>query len=158
MDNDGLLLCDLQARTFELSLTKQKTSSAIFIRRFMNSDIVKIIDNRGILQTTIQPWDLIEMIDEEYGVSDYGTVKYSSNEMYWIGYIYRYYCFTYEKSSRQAYRIIKPKELRDLYLPYHTLDPLQAVDRILEAKGLLLDEEGELMRQYQIFKQIRNRQ
>ena len=123
----------------------------------MNSDIVKLIDNRGILQTTIQPLDMIEMIDEEYGVSDYGAVRYSANEMYWIGYIYRYYCFTYEKSSRQAYRIIKPKELRDLYLPYHTLDPLQAVDRIMEAKGLLLDEQGELMRQYQIFKQVRNR-
>ena len=36
-----------------------------------------------------------------------------------------------------------------------TLDPLQAVERIMEAEGLLLDEEGELQRQYQIFRQIR---
>lgn len=40
-------------------------------------------------------------------------------------------------------------------LPYHTLDPSQAIERILEAKGLLLDEEAELQRQYEIFKRIR---
>ena len=38
---------------------------------------------------------------------------------------------------------------------YHTLDPSQAIERILEAKGLLLDEEAELQRQYEIFKRIR---
>ncbi len=36
-----------------------------------------------------------------------------------------------------------------------TLDSLQAVERILEAEGLLLDEEGEQQRQYKIFRQIR---
>ena len=29
------------------------------------------------------------------------------------------------------------KELRDLYYPYHSLDPSQAIERILEAKGKL---------------------
>ena len=47
------------------------------------------------------------------------------------------------------------KELRELFLPYHTLDPSQAIERILEAKGLLLDEEAELQRQYEIFRKIR---
>ena len=40
-------------------------------------------------------------------------------------------------------------------MPYHTLDPSQAIERILEAKGLLLDEEAELQRQYEIFRKIR---
>lgn len=56
----------------------------------------------------------------------------------------------------QVYKIIKPKELRSLYLPYHTMDPAKAVDMILESKGLALDSDAEFERQYQIFKQIRN--
>jgi hypothetical protein len=38
---------------------------------------------------------------------------------------------------------------------FNTLDPSQAIERILEAKGLLLDEEAELQRQYEIFRKIR---
>ena len=40
-------------------------------------------------------------------------------------------------------------------MPYHTMDPAQAVERILEAKGMILDENRELERQYAIFKKVR---
>ena len=138
MDKDGLLLCDMQAKAFELSATAEDTSSEVFIRRFMNSDTAKQLDNMAVLQTNIQAADLLDLIDEEYGKSDYGSVKYTLNELYWIGYIYRYFAYTYDKTSVQVYRIVKPKELRGLFLPYHTMDPAQAIDRILEAKGLAL--------------------
>ena len=69
------------------------------------------------------------------------TVKYNLNELYWIGYLYRYFSYTYNMSSIQVYKIVKPKELRGLYLPYHTLDPSQAIERILGSKNLLLDEK-----------------
>ena len=59
-------------------------------------------------------------------------------------------------SSAKVYKIVKPKELRGLFLPYHTMDPAQAIERILEAKGLLTDENAELERQYEIFKRIRS--
>ena len=41
IDKDGLLLCDMQGKTFELSVTAQDNSSEIFIRRFMNSEVAK---------------------------------------------------------------------------------------------------------------------
>ena len=69
--------------------------------------------------------------------------------------VYRYFAFTYEMTSAQVYKIVKPKELRGLFLPYHTMDPAQAIERILEAKGMIVDEEAELRRQYEIFKRIR---
>jgi hypothetical protein len=75
--------------------------------------------------------------------------------MYWIGYLYRYYSYTYEKTSVQAYKTIKPKELRGLFLAYHTMDTAQAIDRILEAKGMTPDSVNEEKRQYEIFKRIR---
>lgn len=155
MDKDGMLLCELQAKTFELSLKLTETSSEIFIRRFMNSDVAKMLDNTSILETNLQPQDIIESIQEQYGVSHYGSVKYTENEMYWIGYLYRFFAYTYELQSRRVYKIVKSKELRGLFLPYHTLDPAQTVERILEAKGLCFDEESELRRQYEIYKRIR---
>lgn len=155
MDKDGMLLCELQAKTFELSLKLTETSSEIFIRRFMNSDVAKMLDNTSILETNLQPQDIIESIQEQYGVSHYGSVKYTENEMYWIGYLYRFFAYTYELQSRRVYKIVKSKELRGLFLPYHILDPAQAVERILEAKGLCFDEESELRRQYEIYKRIR---
>lgn len=152
---DGLLLCKLQAEAFEKSVHEMDTSSEIFIRRFMKSEIAKRFDNESVLESNIQGNDILELINEEYGISNYGSVKYTRNEIYWIGYIYRYFAFVYEMSSAQVYKIIKPKELRGLFLPYHTMDPAQAVERILEAKGMIVDEAVELKRQYEIFKRIR---
>lgn len=156
IDKNGLLLCDLQATAFECSVDKIESSSEIFIRRFMKSEIAKRFDNESVLETNIQANDILQLVDEEYGVSDYGSVKYTHNEMYWIGYIYRYFAVTYELTSPQVYKIVKPKELRGLFLPYHTMDPAQAIERILEAKEMLIDEDMELKRQYEIFKRIRN--
>ena len=145
----------LQAEVFENSIEKMDTSSEIFIRRFMKSEIAKRFDNESVLESNIQANDVLELINEEYGISNYGSVKYTRNEIYWIGYIYRYFAFTYEMTSAQVYKIVKPKELRGLFLPYHTMDPAQAIERILEAKGMIVDEEAELRRQYEIFKRIR---
>ena len=155
INRDGLLLCELQAKAFENSIDKMESSSEIFIRRFMKSKIAKRLDNQSILDSNIQANDILTLVDEEYGATDYGSVKYTHNEMYWIGYIYRYFSFTYDLSASQVYKIIKPKELRGLFLPYHTMDPSQAIERILEAKGMFIDEETELQRQYEIFKRIR---
>lgn len=157
IDKDGLLLCDMQGKAFEQSVTAQDSSSEIFIRRFMNSEVAKQLDNMAVLQSNIQAADILSLIDEEYGKSNYGSVKYTPNELYWIGYLYRYFAYTYDKTSVQVYKIVKPKELRGLFLPYHTMDPSQAIDRILEAKGLANDSVDEEKRQFQIFKRIREK-
>ena len=157
MNKDGLLLCDLQAKAFEIAVDFAQVSSEVFIRRFMNSNVAKAMDNESVLQTNIHEKDILNMIEEQYGKSEYGSVKYTHNEMFWIGYIYRYFCYTYEMTSIQVYKIVKPKELRGLFPAYHTMDSAQAIERILEAKGLLIDEETELKRQYEIFKKVRSK-
>ncbi len=157
MSKDGLLLCDLQAKTFERTVDLTTVSSEIFIRRFMNSKIAKAMDNESVLQTNMHEKDILFMIEEQYGKSQYGSVKYTHDEMFWIGYLYRYFSYAYELSSVQVYKIVKPKELRGLYLAYHTMDTSQAIERILEAKGLSLDDEAELKRQYDIYKRIRQK-
>lgn len=155
INKDGLLLCDLQAKTFESAVDLTSVSSEIFIRRFMNSKIAKAMDNESILQTNIHEKDILDMVEEQYGKLKYGSIKYTHNEMFWIGYLYRYFSYTYDLSSVQAYKIVKPRELRGLFLAYHTMDTSQAIERILEAKGLLFDEETEIRRQFEIFKKVR---
>ena len=158
-DTDGRLLCELQADTFELSVDMTSQSSEIFMRRFMHSQIVKSLDNTNILVTNLQPKDLLDIIEEQYGPTKYGSNKYSKNEMYWIGYLYRYLSYTRELSSTQVYRMIKPKTLKSMFLPYHSLDMAQAAERILESEDISFyapDDERELNRQYKIFRRIRS--
>ncbi|NLZ68639.1 MAG: antitoxin [Spirochaetales bacterium] len=121
----------------------------------MNSQIAIYMDSTDFLQMNLQAKDVIDRVEEEYGVSSYGSIKYSKNELYRIGYVYRFFSFTYELSTLQVYKLVKPKELRELFLPYHTMDPSQAIERILEAKGLFQNEEKELQRQFEIYKKIR---
>lgn len=124
----------------------------------MNSKTVKMIDNENILQMNMLLKDIVKQVQEEYKELNQGSVKYTKNEMYWIGYLYRYFSYTHELSSIRVYKIVKPKELRGLFLPYHTLSPEQAIERILEAKGILLNQDNanELNRHFKIYQKIRS--
>ena len=135
MDETGLKLCRAQAELFVSSLSLTDCSSAVFLRRFMNSSAAKRMDEGSFLYEASTNASIIAEIEEEFGKTDYGKIKYTENELYWMGYLYRYWCYTYEKTSKQVYRIIKPTELRELFFPYHSLDNAAAVERILEAKN-----------------------
>lgn len=142
MDQVGLLLCDVQGKIFEQSITSEECSSNIFIRRFMNSKFVSRMDNLTFINESVIIEEIFEELDIEYGKSSYGKIKFSMNEMYWIGYIYRYLSYIYHIDSKNADKIIKGNELRHLFFAYHSLDPMNAIDRILEAKSLVLDKES----------------
>ena len=94
------------------------------------------MDQDGFLYEACTSDGILQEIEEEFGATNYGREKYSTEELYWMGYLYRYWSYTYEKSSKQVYKLMKPKELRGLYYPYHSLDPAQAIERILESKNL----------------------
>lgn len=136
IDEIGLKLCKMQAKVFSASVKETNCSSLIFMRRFMNSGVAQRMDLGGFLFEACDVHQIIQEIETEFGESSYGKEKYSEAELYWIGYVYRYWSYTYQKTSKQIYKLIKPKELRGLYYPYHSLDPAQAIERILEAKDL----------------------
>lgn len=155
IDRDGLLLCDIQAEVFEESFDKTNCSSEVFIRRYMNSNIATELDSLAFLDDTKTKDNIFEEIEDEYGKSSYGRNKFNKNALYWIGYIYRYFSYTYELTSRQVYQLIKPKELNEVYLPYHTFDPKFAIERILEDKKISFKKEDIFKRNYEIFKKVR---
>ena len=155
IDHDGLLLCKIQGTIFENSLQKTSTSSEIFVRRFMLSNIAKEFDSKAYLDSSITKDEVFELIDDEYGESSYGKNKYSGEVLYWIGYLYRYFSYTYELTSKQVYRYVKPKELNGLYLVYHSFDCAQAIERILEAKNISFDADEQNKRLLKIIKDTR---
>ena len=151
-DENGLKLCRMQAELFVLSAAKLECSSPVFLRRFMLSKVAVRMDQNGFLYESCTEEDILQEIEEQFGSSNYGKEKYSTEELYWMGYLYRYWCYTYEKSSKQVYKLIKPKDLRQLYYPYHSLDPAQAIRRILEAKNVT--EEDMTQKGVQILRRI----
>lgn len=153
IDTDGLILCKIQGKIFEKSVNKVNSSSEIFIRRFMNSDIVTEMDSLAFLDGSLSDDGVIYEIEKEYGKTEYGKVKYNSEVMFWIGYLYRYFSYCYELSSKQVYKIVKPKELNQLYYVYHTFDCSQAIERILESKNISFDNPNE-----KILKLLRKRE
>ena len=152
-DEYGLKMCQYQGKLFSESLDKTKCSSPVFLRRFMYSKTAERMDRESFLFEAFPVADAIEEIEKEYGDSDYGKIRYDREELYWIGYVYRYWSYTRKMSSRAVYRQIKPEELRKLYFPYHSLDPAQAIERIMEAKGLT--EEDYVKRGVEILRRMR---
>lgn len=152
MDETGLRLCKMQGDVFVSSVNAMNCSSPVFLRRFMYSQVAQRMDTGGFLFEACDVSRIFEEINAEFGESSYGKEKYSEAEMYWIGYVYRYWAYTYQKTSRQIYKLMKPKEMRSLYFPYHSLDPSQAIERILEAKGV--NEENQTERGVRILRTL----
>jgi len=155
MDSYGLNLCKFQAELFEQSLAETECSSKIFIRRFMLSELAKRMDKEGFLFDAVTISDALHELEMQFGVSEYGQIRFGKEELYWMGYIYRYWSYISGKSSKQLYKIVKPEELRKLYFPYHSLDSEQAIERIKESKGII--EEDEIKRGVEILRRIRAR-
>ena len=154
IDEIGNKLCKAQAKIFEASLSETSCSSAVFLRRYMNSDFAGRMDEGSYLFESNSEKSAIDEIEQQFGKSEYGKIRYSENELYWMGYLYRYWCYTYKKSSKQVYKIIKPAELRELFFSYHTLDTAAAIERILEAKNRR--EEDMTKRGVEILRKIIN--
>ena len=160
MNYDALLVCKLQGMAFEASLDKLSWDSYTFIERYMFSEFTKEdMDTDRIMLINETENSMVDHIKEEYknkrrprGRSDF--TKYGREEMFWMGYIYRYMAYINQISSQQCFRIIKPNELRGLYLPYHSLDCENAINRILEEKGYDFTPEGLNRRAMEIYREI----
>ncbi len=139
IDHDGLMLCNMQGELFRKSADQVSCSSPIFIRRFMNSNVAERMDTASFLAESSSPESLFRELEEEYGESTYGTVRYAPDALFWMGYVYRYWAYTRNQSSSAIYRAIGARELSKLFAAYHTLDPGQAIERIMEAQGIEAD-------------------
>ena len=156
IDKEGKRLCDIQADLFEKSVSVLDMSSEVFVRRFMNSKIAIELDNKAFLDDSKTINNIFEELDLQYGKTTYGSLKYNKDIMYWVGYLYRYFCYTYNLSSKQAYKYLPLKYVASTFISYHSLDVSQAIERLLEARNISYKEEDILRKGVDILRVIRN--
>ena len=155
IDRDGRLLCELQGKIFEISADEYGTSSAVFVRRYMNSDYAAIMDRGGFIDRPTDAEEAFASLDAQYGLSTYGSETYTPDELFWIGYIYRYWAYVFEMSSKAVYRICNVSDMHSVYYAYHSMDPMAAVQRLMEAKGKPVDEEEQIEAAVKLLRMIR---
>lgn len=141
IDYDGLLMCRIQGKIFEKSLIYLNCSSPVFIKKYMYSDDARCMDVFNFLNTSKSDIQVLEDIKD----NEFGKIKYTKDELYWIGYLYRYFCYTYELSSKYVFRKINGTTLKDLYYTYHTLDPANAIERIIDDYSINIHDENSLL-------------
>ena len=139
LDYNEYSVCRLQGKLFEVSVKLTDSSSPVFIRRFMNSEIACSFDDKSILLSALDINNVIDLLEDEYGKTEYGSKKYSPDELYWIGYIYRVLCFYYDKTSKAIVKLFSPTNVVKYYNIYHTFDPEYAAERMMEEAGVVCD-------------------
>jgi len=135
-DLNGIRLAEYQGKLFEYSTINFAGSSSIFIRRFLHSNLLKILDQNesALLSTDIH--DGLLNIDEQFGKTDYGVKKYSKSTMFWLGYLYRYISYTRQIDTRLLFKIFDYHKIADLYYTYHTQDLEWCIANLLELYDL----------------------
>ena len=152
LDSMEIRLCKMQAKLFEESVSKTDYSSAIFIRRFMLSTVAKSFDNKTFLIQTISLDEVLELLDQEFGDSSYGRIKFSREVMFWIGYIYRCLAIRYNLSSKVIYHLFNTKEILKYYNIGHTFDIVDMAERMME--NINYKETSNQEKSYQAMKRL----
>lgn len=125
-------LCSVQGKMFELS-AKKNLSSKEFIDFYMQSKTAAFFD---------LPYDRTQWLGEENLLQDLldetsdlpAGNTFSTDALFWIGYIYRYWHYMTGQASKEISKICNAETMNVLYPAYHTLDCVMAVERILESK------------------------
>ncbi len=139
LDYEGMLLCSYQGKLFEKSYDLN-CSSAIFLRRFINSHLLDEIDLNTTINKTLDEDEGIASIISQFGPIDYGKNKYSKESLFWMGYIYRYISYTRDISTRTLFSLFHHELLNAIYYPYHSQDPEVVVQYLLKINGLQEDD------------------
>lgn len=135
MDSLQLKMCDIQGRLFELSAL-QGYDSERFVPLFMSSEVAKNLDSRyNRMQWAGEEYLLEEILAECQCKMDKGEGVYSSEVMYWIGYLYRYWHYYKGETSAKIYRQANVKTMKRNYMMFHTMDPELAIDDLIEIKN-----------------------
>lgn len=129
MDKFNRKLCDVQGRLFEMS-AKDDYDSKAFITAFMNSDIAKGLDSS---------FDRTQWAGEEYLYAEFTESNnipkgktYDVEVLHWIGYIYRYWHYYTNETSKKIIKQANPVTMNSNYIMFHSMDPEMAINNLKE--------------------------
>lgn len=125
-------LCDIQGRLFELSVEKGYDSE-LFVKNFMLSKVAEDLDSSyNRMQWAGEEYLLEELADECGRALEKNGKVVTKDEIYWMGYIYRYWHYYKGENSKQIYKQAPYERMRINYLMFHTMAPEMAVDDLIE--------------------------
>ena len=127
-----LQLCDIQGRLFENSIS-ERLDSRKFVDAFMNSFVASQLDEIWSHEQWAGEEYLMEELRDEIAIPSAEDFLYNE-ALYWAGYLYRYWHYYKNISSKEIYAIADIDYLNLVYPAYHTLDVEMAIDRIYEAR------------------------
>lgn len=134
-DTNGLKLAEFQGLLFQESTTNFNCSSHIFLRRFLHSDLLKTLDKNESCFFSLDVNEGLDLIQRQFGKSSYGTIKYSKEMMFWLGYFLRYISYTRDVETNELLRLFDYKLVIRLYYVYHTQDMEWCVSSLLDIYG-----------------------
>ena len=130
MNDFDLKVCDIQGRLFKLSV-KNGYDSKEFIKSFMNSETARQLDSDyNFLQWAGEEY-ILDQLTEEKEIMQNGNT-YDINTIYWIGYIYRYWHYHYNETSKNIYKQADEEVMKRNYFVFHTFDPIVAIEDLKE--------------------------
>lgn len=132
----GLRVCEYQGKLFEASTKKLKCSSKIFLRRFIHSELLTFLDKNDDIFIPYTIDEALDDIEKEFGKTEYGSVKFNPENMYWMGYMYRYMSFTRETNTNLLFKWFPPEQLNNVFYSFHTQDPEWCIRSLLEMNNL----------------------
>lgn len=138
-DINGIRLAEYQANLFEKSVERFDCSTKIFLRRFLLSDILKTLDQNESAFISMTVDEALSNIEDAFGKTNYGKIKYSPDTMFWMGYLYRYISYTRDINTKLLFKFFKPELLNELYSVYHTQDMEWCIANLLELNDLTED-------------------
>ena len=134
MTSIELQLCDIQGRLFKLS-ARRGISSAEFIKVFMKSATAKALDSTyNRMQWAGEEYLLEEIIDEAGDRFKKSGEVYAERLIYWIGYIYRYWHYVTGESSKEIYKQVPVKVMRQNYERFYTMTLEEVIEVLKENK------------------------
>ena len=127
-----LQLCDIQGRLFKLSVGRG-INSAEFIKVFMKSATAKALDSTyNRMQWAGEEYLLEEVIDEAGDKFEKSGEVYTEELIYWIGYIYRYWHYVTGESSKEIYKQVPVKAMKQNYTRLYLMTPEEVIEILKE--------------------------
>lgn len=132
MTDFDLKLCDVQGRLFVLSVANGYGSEK-FVKTFMKSETAKELDSSyNCKQCFGEEYLFDEVIENARDISKENDEIYSSECIYWIGYIYRYWHYYTRESSKEIYKQVPVKMMKQNYERLYMMTPEAVIDLLKE--------------------------
>ena len=112
---------------FKVNYTSMTTNGYL-----LSDDVfLKLLDLNDSSRLSLDVFEGLKLIEEEYGSTNYGKVKFSGESLFWLGYLYRYISYTRNIDTPLLFKIFDYKRLNELFYTYHTQSMEWCVENLL---------------------------